>query len=73
MPADIDSCLTPSDFKLIAKARRRGGKKAADKLIRRIADRAARTTAEKNQRIKRELADGTDRSWPPSFLKGPSK
>jgi hypothetical protein len=64
MPIDIDSFITPSDLKLIEKARRRGGKAAADKLIAKIALRAATTAGVHNQKIERELQDDTDRVWP---------
>jgi hypothetical protein len=73
MPADIDRFVTPRDLELINKARRRGGKAAADKLIRRIADRVGTTTFNHNQKVARELEDDTDRSWPPRFLQKGAK
>jgi hypothetical protein len=42
MPVDVTLLLTKADHKLIARAGRRS-KKAADELIKRIADRAAKT------------------------------
>jgi hypothetical protein len=71
MPVDIDRFVTPSDLKLIEKARRRGGKAAADKLIRRIADRVGTTTFAHNEKVAGELRDEVDRAWPPKWMTQP--
>jgi hypothetical protein len=72
MPIDVLDQLTPSDLKLISRARKRN-EKAARKLIERISDRAAKTTRVKQTKIEREIEDPIDRVWPPSFLRGKRK
>jgi hypothetical protein len=67
MPVDVTLLLTEADHQLIARARRRS-KKAADEMIKRIADRAAKTAYAKNQKIAKEIEDPVDRNWPPRFL-----
>ena len=57
---------------LIARARRRS-KKAADEMIKRIADRAAKTAYANNQKIMKEIEDPIDRNWPPRFLQDKNK
>jgi len=63
MPRDVIKYLTPADHKLVARAGRRS-KKAADEMIARIADRAAKTAAAKNRKIAKEIEDPIDRVWP---------
>jgi hypothetical protein len=70
MPVDVTLLLTKADHKLIARAGRRS-KKAADELIKRIADRAAKTAYAKNQKVARELEDDVDRSGFSSFVTRP--
>lgn len=70
MPVDVTFLLTPADRKLVARAKRRS-KKAAAEMIARIADRAARTAAAKNRKIEREIKDDTDRSGFEAFLTRP--
>jgi hypothetical protein len=70
VPVDVLSFLTKSDHKLIAKAGRRS-KKAADKMIARIAARAAKTAFQRNEKIAAELKDDTDRAWPDPFMTRP--
>ena len=72
MPVDVCLLLTPSDRKLVARAKRRG-KKAGDQIIARIAARAATTAAHQNRKLEREIADDIDRVWPPPFLLKGSK
>jgi hypothetical protein len=68
MPIDcFVSCLTPSDFRLIARAKKRGPK-AERRVIEAIARRAGGTARLKEARIKQELLDEVDRCWPPPMM-----
>jgi hypothetical protein len=67
MPVDVCLLLTPRDKKLVAQATRRS-KKAGDAMIQRIADRAAKTAFQRNEKIAAELKDDLDRSWPVPFV-----
>ena len=68
MIPDVRELIVKSDFKLVAQARRRGGEKAAQKVIAAIARRAATTRAARNEQHEREMQDETDRAWPAGFL-----
>lgn len=66
---DVRELIVKSDFELVAKARRRGGEKAAAKVIAAIARRASATRVERNARHTAELEDDVDRCWPPPMLR----
>jgi hypothetical protein len=57
MPIDIDRFLVKADHDLIRKAQRRGGDKAARKMIEAISRRVGKTTFEANQKVARELCE----------------
>jgi uncharacterized protein HemY len=55
--------LTAADRKVVAAARRRGGEKAANQLIARIASRATETSRRKNVQREKELESGVDQNF----------
>jgi hypothetical protein len=67
-PADI--IVTPSDFALVAKARKRGGEKAADRVADALARRIVKTQAERDTLREQLMRGDTDHAWLPKFLAG---
>jgi hypothetical protein len=71
--------VSPSDYKVIAAARKRGGERAAARvraaLARRIAATVRETERKTAERIKTNplMVDATDHAFPPSFLQRPTK
>lgn len=68
MPADVGLYLTPTDFKLLRQARRRGGEAAAARIAAAIANRVGPTMAAREAVRRALMADDQDHTWPPAFL-----
>jgi hypothetical protein len=68
MRRELADYITPADFALVERARKRSNA-AADRLIRIIAARCS--WSERQHAIVRKLMliDGEDHAWPPSFLR----
>jgi hypothetical protein len=68
MPKDPEAYLARSDFAFVEAARRRGGEKAAQRMINAIVARASRTMVHDERKRKALMSDDVDHSWPPSFI-----
>jgi hypothetical protein len=70
MVAPIGIHVSPKDWQLICKARKRGGQKAVDKIIEALArQKVDGVKAREKQTEKMLQDDGIDHVWPPPFLK----
>jgi hypothetical protein len=68
MPKDPEEYLAPSDFAFVEATRRRGGDRAAKKMIDAIVKRASRVMAHDERVRKAMLSDEKDWAWPPPYL-----
>jgi hypothetical protein len=68
MPSPL--ILAPSDYKLVAAARKRGGPKAAERVTNAIARRAVASQGKRDELRKALMADDADHAWPPPMLIG---
>ncbi|MCC6780935.1 MAG: hypothetical protein IT537_30550 [Hyphomicrobiales bacterium] len=65
-----EALVTPADRLLIARARKRGGAAAADKVLRLICLRAATTAGKREDERERMMQDESpDYCWPPPMLR----
>jgi hypothetical protein len=67
MPIPFEHLVAPSDWRMVREARRRGGKRAAERVIRALANRICKTARERDKLRQLLMSDEADHAWPPSF------